>query len=141
LRAIHLPDKYARGTIRVSFGKYNTIEDTTPSAEKIAQGVGISRTTAYRYLVEMDNHRMIEYDGKSRNIHTPIINKFALDSAPRPLWGSIPCGSAQTEEENLRKYISLPVFLFEVHLFVGQYDSGMLYYAKRNSKQAIYAGV
>lgn len=55
---------------------------------------------------------MIEYDGKSRTIRTPMINKFAPDSAPCPLVGSIPCGSAQTEEENIREYISLPVSLF-----------------------------
>lgn len=55
---------------------------------------------------------MIEYDGKSRTIRTPMINKFAPDSAPCSLVGSIPCGSAQTEEENIREYISLPVSLF-----------------------------
>ena len=85
---------------------------TSPSANDIAKAVGIAKTTAYRYLVEMDNRGMIEYDGKSRTIRTPMINKFAPDSAPCPLVGSIPCGSAQTEEENIREYISLPVSLF-----------------------------
>lgn len=55
---------------------------------------------------------MIEYDGKSRTIITPMIRKFAPDSALCPLVGSIPCGAAQTEEENIREYISLPVSLF-----------------------------
>ena len=35
LEAIALPDKYAKGTIRVSFGKYNTIEE----AERIADSI------------------------------------------------------------------------------------------------------
>ena len=83
-----------------------------PSIGEIAQGVGIPRTTAYRYLVEMDRREMIEYDGKSRTIITPMIRKFAPDSALCPLVGSIPCGAAQTEEENIREYISLPVSLF-----------------------------
>lgn len=83
-----------------------------PSIGEIAQGVGIPRTTAYRYLVEMDRRGMIEYDGKSRTIITPMIRKFAPDSALCPLVGSIPCGAAQTEEENIREYISLPVSLF-----------------------------
>lgn len=39
-----------------------------PSIGEIAQGVGIPRTTAYRYLVEMDRREMIEYDGKSRRV-------------------------------------------------------------------------
>ena len=41
-----------------------------------------------------------------------MIKKFAPDSAPCPLVGSIPCGSAQAEEENIREYVSLPVSLF-----------------------------
>ena len=85
---------------------------TTPSAGEIAQGVGIPRATAYRYLVEMNNRGMIEYDGKSRTIITPMIRKFAPASAPCPFLGSVPCGAAQTEEENIREYISLPVSLF-----------------------------
>lgn len=92
--------------------QYFCDKHTTPSAGEIAQGVGIPRTTAYRYLVEMDARGMIEYDGKSRTIRTPMIKKFAPDSAPCPLLGSIPCGCAQTEEENVRKYISLPISLF-----------------------------
>ena len=92
--------------------QYFCDKHTTPSAGEIAQGVGIPRTTAYRYLVEMDARGMIEYDGKSRTIRTPMIKKFAPDSAPCPLLGSIPCGCAQTEEENVQKYISLPISLF-----------------------------
>ena len=92
--------------------QYYCDKHTMPSAGEISMGVGIPRTTAYRYLVEMGNRGMIEYDGKSRTIRTPMINKFAPDSAPCPLVGSIPCGSAQTEEENIREYISLSAFLF-----------------------------
>ena len=98
--------------------QYYCDKHTTPSAGEISMGVGIPRTTAYRYLVEMDNRGMIEYDGKSRTIRTPMINKFAPDSAPCPLVGSIPCGSAQTEEENIREYISLPVSLSGMASFI-----------------------
>ncbi len=35
LQAIHLPEEYARGTIRVSFGKYNTVEDAISIANAI----------------------------------------------------------------------------------------------------------
>ena len=94
------------------YSKYFCDKHTTPSVNEIALGVGIPKTTAFRYLVEMDNRGMLEYDGKSRTIRTPMIKKFAPDSAPCPLVGSIPCGSAQTEEENIREYVSLPVSLF-----------------------------
>ena len=43
-----------------------------PPLNEIALGVGIPKTTVFRYLVEMDNRGMIEYDGKSRTIRTAI---------------------------------------------------------------------
>ena len=97
--------------------QYFCDKHTTPSVNEIALGVGIPKTTAFRYLVEMDNRGMLEYDGKSRTIRTPMIKKFAPDSAPCPLVGSIPCGSAQTEEENIREYVSLPVSLLASTIF------------------------
>ena len=97
----------------ISFvNQYFCDKHTIPSVGKIAQGVGIPRSTAYRYLVEMNNRGMIEYDGKARMIRTPIIRKFAPESAPCPFVGAIPCGSAQIKEENVREYIRLPVSLF-----------------------------
>ena len=51
----------------ISFvNQYFCDKHTIPSVGKIAQGVGIPRSTAYRYLVEMNNRGMIEYDGKAR---------------------------------------------------------------------------
>jgi Cysteine sulfinate desulfinase/cysteine desulfurase and related enzymes len=35
LKAIKLPTEYAKGTIRISFGKYNTLEDSNKIAEAI----------------------------------------------------------------------------------------------------------
>lgn len=105
---------------------------TTPSVGNIARGVGIPRATAYRYLVEMDNRGMIDYDGKSRTIRTTMINKFAPDSAPCPLIGSIQCGSAQTEEENIREYISLPVSLF---------GKGQFYILEASGDSMVDAGI
>ena len=104
----------------------------TPSAGEIAAGVGSPRTTAYRYLVEMDSRGMIRYDGASRTIRTPLIDKFAPDSALCPLVGSIPCGSAQTEEENVQEYISLPVSLF---------GKGQFYILEASDDSMVDAGI
>ena len=35
---------------------------TSPSANDIAKAVGIAKTTAYRYLVDMNDRGMISYD-------------------------------------------------------------------------------
>ena len=69
-------------------------------------GVGVSKATAYRYLVAMDERGMLEYDGSSRTIVTK------LGSFSAPVVGAIPCGEPETEEENIVEYVSLPVSLF-----------------------------
>ena len=85
---------------------------TTPSANEIAMGVGISKATAYRYLVAMNDCSMIEYDGTSRTIVTKMISKFSPVTFSAPVIGVIPCGEPETEEENIEEYVSLPVSLF-----------------------------
>lgn len=45
----------------------------SPSTTKIAEAVGISRGTAYKYLVEMADRGMIEYDGQ--DIQTSVTKK------------------------------------------------------------------
>jgi len=112
--------------------QYFCDKHTTPSVNEIALGVRIPKTTAFRYLVEMDGRGMIEYDGKSRTIKTPMINKFAPDSAPCPIVGSIPCGTAEEKEENIREYISLPVSLF---------GNGRFYILRASGDSMVDAGI
>ena len=82
----------------------------SPSTTKIAEAVGISRGTAYKYLVEMADRGMIEYDGQE--IRTPVTKKVNTDIAQTAIVGSVPCGSPQYEEENIEEYISLPTAIF-----------------------------
>ena len=82
----------------------------SPSTTKIADAVGISRGTAYKYLVEMADRGMIEYDGQE--IQTPVTKKVNTDIAQTAIVGSVPCGSPQYEEENIEEYISLPTAIF-----------------------------
>ena len=72
----------------------------------------MSKATAYRYLVAMDERGMLEYDGSSRTIVTKLISKFSTGSFSAPVVGAIPCGEPETEEENIVEYVSLPVSLF-----------------------------
>lgn len=82
----------------------------SPSTTKIAEAVGIARGTAYKYLVEMSNRQMIEYNG--REINTNVTRKYSGEQTQMPIVGSIPCGSPQYEEENIEEYISLPTAIF-----------------------------
>lgn len=82
----------------------------SPSTTKIADAVGVSRGTAYKYLVAMNDNGMIEYDGK--NIQTEVTRKLNTETSQTAIVGSVPCGSLQYEEENIEEYISLPTAIF-----------------------------
>lgn len=112
--------------------QYYSAKHTSPSTAEIANGVGVSKATTYRYLVEMDNRGMLEYDGSSQTIITSMIRKFAPEISSCPVVGSIACGSTQTEEENIEEYVSLPVSLF---------GKGDFYILRANGDSMVDAGI
>jgi len=89
---------------------YYRIKRSSPSVNEIAKGVGIAKTTAYRYLVEMNEQGMISYDGHT--IETPQIDKCVTGYFSAPIVGSIHCGDPETEEEYVEEYVSLPESIF-----------------------------
>lgn len=90
--------------------KYFLQNAISPSTTKIAEEVGVSRGTAYKYLIAMNEKGMIEYDG--RNIQTDVTRKLNTESSQTAIVGSISCGSLQYEEEDIEEYISLPTAIF-----------------------------
>ena len=82
----------------------------SPSTTKIAEEVGVSRGTVYKYLVAMNDRGMIEYDGHV--IQTDVTRKLNTETSQTAIVGSVPCGSPQYEEENIEEYISLPTAIF-----------------------------
>ena len=46
----------------------------SPATSAIAAGLSISKATAYRYLIEMNDKGMVEYDGQE--IHTAVTRKL-----------------------------------------------------------------
>lgn len=82
----------------------------SPATSLIAAELNISRATAYRYLIEMNDRGMVEYDGQE--IHTEVTKKLNSEINRTAIVGSVPCGSPQYEEENIEEYISLPTAIF-----------------------------
>ena len=82
----------------------------SPSTTEIADAVGVSRSTAYHYLVEMNEKGLIRYDGEK--IETPCAGKERSDMTRAPILGSISCGAPLLEEENIESYVSLPTAVF-----------------------------
>ena len=83
---------------------------SSPSVNDIAKAVGIAKTTAYRYLVDMNVRGMICYDGHT--IETRQIDKCVSGYFSAPIVGSIHCGDPETEEEHVEEYVTLPESIF-----------------------------
>ena len=106
-------------------------EGRSPSTTEIAQEVGVSRGTAYRYIVEMAEKGMIEYDGSS--IHTDLTRKYNGNaSGAAILDSSVSCGPLQLEEERVLEYVKLPEAIF---------GSGEFFILRANGDSMVDAGI
>lgn len=111
--------------------EYYFSEGYSPTTSVIAKSLGIGRTTAYKYLVEMDKLNMIDYDGKliatDRMRKTGEINRCVgiYDTA-------IPCGELETIESAVKEYVDLPTAIF---------GDGELYILRTCGESMIDAGI
>ena len=103
---------------------------TSPSVSETAKAVGIAKTTAYRYLVDMNERGMISYDGHT--IETPQIDKCVSGYFSAPIVGSIHCGDPETEEEHVEEYVSLPESIF---------GTGEFYILRASGDSMVDAGI
>lgn len=76
----------------------------------IAVEVGVSRGTAYKYLVEMAEKGLITYDGKK--IVTSLTQNSNVDRSNAPIVGAIRCGTPEEERAEIQEYVSLPASIF-----------------------------
>lgn len=84
----------------------------SPSLREIEKFTGISRQTAFRYLRDMDERGILQYDGKRGTIITKHMESSSSDHILQlPVLGSIACGLPTTEEEESGEYIDFPASL------------------------------
>lgn len=81
-----------------------------PSTTQIANEVGIARSTAYKYLVAMNERGMLKYE--DGDIVTASMDKIVTDREEVSALGKIACGEPALEEENLLFKTSLPTAVF-----------------------------
>ncbi|MCH5165081.1 MAG: repressor LexA [Clostridiales bacterium] len=87
------------------YGKYYR----TPTIRELGEICGTSHITISRYLRQMSEMGMLEYnDG---NITTEKMSKSKPECVSVPILGSISCGMLLEEEGNVESYVRLPVEL------------------------------
>ena len=90
--------------------EYTMRHQASPSIQMIASEIGVSKSTAYYYLRDMDALGILEYNGKS--IRTKKTAKTRTDVTGAAVLGTVSCGIPLLEEENVEAYVNLPTSLF-----------------------------
>lgn len=91
--------------------EYTQDNDRSPSNREIAAATSLSSATVTRYLKEMREKGILEYDGQ-RNITTRRKRMFNAETIEVPLLGSVACGLPKYAEEHIEEYVRLPVSIF-----------------------------
>ena len=81
-----------------------------PSTTRIAEAFSVSRSSAHRYLEEMDRLGMLSYGGGK--LSTARTRKCENDAVATPVVGSVVCGDPEEEEAAVEAYVQLPVSIF-----------------------------
>lgn len=109
---------------------YYIDHNASPSTTRIAEQMGISRGTAHKYLVEMDERGRLSYQG--RNITTARTEKMHTSTFRAAVVGDISCGLPNIAEEHIEEYVSLPESMF---------GSGEFYILRAHGESMIEAGI
>ena len=89
--------------------RYYQENHASPTIRDVAEGTGVARSTAHRYLQVLSERGLLEYDG---GILAAPKAKMKTAYVTAPLVGSIRCGSPEEEDEYVEEYVSLPVSMF-----------------------------
>ncbi len=89
---------------------YYLMYQNMPSLSVISAGVGLHRSNVHRYLIEMNEKGMLQYDGHF--IGTESILKKRGKSVMAAHVGSVRCGTPEFEEQDIDAYYSLPEEIF-----------------------------
>jgi SOS-response transcriptional repressors (RecA-mediated autopeptidases) len=118
------------GAIKEFVNKYYREHHTAPSTQTIGAVVGVTRNTVYRYLVEMNERGMLQYDKAIKS--TEQITKCKTGYFSAPVVGSIRCGDPESEEALVEEYVSLPESIF---------GKGQFYLLRAKGDSMVDAGI
>lgn len=84
---------------------FNTRE--IPSVQEIADHIGIAKSSASRYLTEMENRGMLRRNSSFYGIETNKMQKAMKRVSLIPMVGEIACGTPILAEENIENYLTI----------------------------------
>ncbi len=103
----------------------------SPSTAEIGTVVGVTKVTVHRYLVDMAEKGMIDYDGRTVSTKKTALAEHGMTAAS-VFYGAIPCGAPETVEAGIDQYVMLPTALF---------GDGNLYVIHARGDSMIEAGI
>ena len=74
---------------------------TSPSVQEIADGIGVSKPTASRYINYMRENGILDGDGSHRSIVTKKDKAARQQTLLVPVLGAVSCGVPKLAEENI----------------------------------------
>ena len=80
---------------------------SSPSLSEITEYMGMSKSTAYRYILELKNRGLVSYNGK-KTLETEFQHKMRCGFKRIPILGEIVCGSPEEQEEHISGYVAIP---------------------------------
>ena len=78
-----------------------------PSVQRIADRVGIAKSTASRYLADMESRGMLSRTGEYYGIETELMRKAKSRVTFVPVVGEVACGTPILAEQNIESYITI----------------------------------
>ena len=87
---------------------YNAQNGRAPTMQEIGDAVGMSLSSAYRYIKAMEKDGVIDYCG----VRSITSAKMSMEVTEAPIVGDVACGTPILAEENIEEYVRLPVRLF-----------------------------
>ena len=97
---------------------------------EIGAALGIAKSTAQKYLVEMNARGMLSYH--AGEIVTEKIQKVDTSITSMGILGSVSCGTPDLAEEFVEQYVSFPTALF---------GKGEFFILRANGESMIGAGI
>ena len=87
-------------------GKFFTTREI-PSVQEIADHIGIAKSSASRYLTEMEARGLITRDNTHYSIDTLKMKKTMRNIQQLPIVGDIACGMPILAEQNIESYLTI----------------------------------